>query len=262
MPHKLNAMTRIAVMSDLHLEKEDYQAPPMEVDLVVLAGDIIESQAGSPVEWAKRNLPENIPAIFVPGNHDFYRGRMGQLLGQWRKQAQDSHIHVLNNEAVDVAGLRVLGTPLWSGLELFRNPIHEAHLKRNLPMLMKDFAHIRKDNGRTWTTRNMLDAYAQSVAFLEKELADNEGALVVTHWPAHIESISPEFDGDILLPYFVNHLPHLVGKSGAWIHGHVHDRFCYRIGEDPSRGLVVCNPRGYPHEREAGSVYQPLIFKV
>lgn len=248
-------------MSDLHLERHPFQVPSFSADLVVLAGDIIESNAGSPVAWAKENLPDHTPVVFVPGNHDFYGGKKGKLLDAWRKQARGSHVHVLYNESIELAGMRVLGTPLWSGLALFRSPIHEAHLRRHLPMRVDDFTRIHQNNGRTWTTKDMLAEHALALDFLERELQVGPAPLVVSHWPAHSGSTSPEFDGDMLLPYFINHLPDLVGKSRVWIHGHVHDRFDYQTGISPGQGRVVCHPRGYPHEAQ-GRDYFPLLVEL
>lgn len=37
-------------------------------------------------------------------------------------------------------------------------------------------------------------------------------------------------------------------QSNLWIHGHTHSSIRARVGDDPEHGLIVCNPRGYPHQ--------------
>lgn len=63
---------KIAVYSDLHNEFSEFVPPMLDVELVVLAGDI--SVRGQGVEWA--NAAFDCPVIYVPGNHEFYRGAL------------------------------------------------------------------------------------------------------------------------------------------------------------------------------------------
>ena len=67
---------KIAVYSDLHNEFSEFVPPMLDVELVVLAGDI--SVRGQGVEWA--NAAFDCPVIYVPGNHEFYRGHLDRTL--------------------------------------------------------------------------------------------------------------------------------------------------------------------------------------
>ena len=252
---------RVALLSDLHVDTGDFVPAGFDADLVVMAGDVMDGPHESPVHWMLERLPEQIPAVFVPGNHDFYGGRRSKMLELWRRQARGSRVHVLYNQAIELAGLRVLGTPLWSGLALSRNPLHESHLKRTLNWQHRDFSMIYQDNGRLWTVRAMLAEHAKALAFLRAELArPGTPSLVVTHWPPHRDSAQAEFSDDPWAPYFVNHLPGLVTQAGLWVHGHVHGRCHYHVGQDPARGWVACNPRGYPSERRSRPPYAAQVL--
>lgn len=255
-------MPRLAILSDIHIErwKDAFQMPSIDADLLVVAGDVLEARVGSPVAWLLDNTHPNTPVIFVPGNHDFFGGVVDDLLSQWKREARGSHVHVLYNDQEEIAGLRVLGTTLWSGLALHRNPIHEAGLRRELPQKVKDFMHIRQDNRKTWSVRAMLKEHQNCVRFLTENLArPDPRALVVTHWPAHRQSMDPRFSGSMLEPYFSNHYPDMVSQAGLWIHGHTHHPFDYREGVEDSLGRVYCNPLGLPVERdEWGHPLEPI----
>lgn len=82
---------KILVYSDLHLEFSDFQPPPTEYDLVVLAGDI--SVRGRGVTWA--NDAFKCPVIYVCGNHEYYKGHLDRTMTKMRDAAAD-HVHILD----------------------------------------------------------------------------------------------------------------------------------------------------------------------
>jgi len=67
---------KIRILSDLHLEFQQWSPPKADADVVVLAGDIDVGIRG--VEWARRSFPSS-PVVYVPGNHEFYRCHMQDL---------------------------------------------------------------------------------------------------------------------------------------------------------------------------------------
>ena len=253
---------KIALMSDLHLDVGNFKVDPIEADLCIIAGDVCEVAAGSPIEWAKRNIP-NMPVYFIPGNHDFYGGRIGNVLNRWRKQVKNSNVHLLYNEVANFGSINIIGSPLWSGLN-WVDPIQYAHLIRILKFRIADFSCIYTSGGAGWEVSHMLYEFKVAVEFLERELAkqDDKFKLVVTHWAPSKQSISSQFEGEELNPYFINDLPDLVKKSNLWIHGHTHDPFDYRLGNDPNKGRVICHPRGYPSEFKKREKYKPKIIEI
>jgi predicted phosphodiesterase len=62
---------RIQVLSDLHIEFEDFDADTDAADVVVLAGDIHVKDKG--LRWAIENITDR-PVIYVLENHEFYGG--------------------------------------------------------------------------------------------------------------------------------------------------------------------------------------------
>ncbi|MBV8629118.1 MAG: metallophosphoesterase family protein, partial [Paraburkholderia sp.] len=69
---------KIRVLSDLHLESEEPELiPHAGADLVVLAGDIHNHAAG--LRWAAETFDDEVPVVYVPGNHEYYDGEFGAL---------------------------------------------------------------------------------------------------------------------------------------------------------------------------------------
>lgn len=68
---------RICVLSDLHLEFEHFEPAELDIDLVVLAGDIHTRERG--IRWANEVFSTEV--LYVLGNHEFY---LAILTGRWR----------------------------------------------------------------------------------------------------------------------------------------------------------------------------------
>ena len=70
---------KIRILSDLHLEFFEWTPPPVEADVVVLAGDIHVGVRG--LEWAQARFPST--HIVYAGNHEFYGARLHEMLTEW-----------------------------------------------------------------------------------------------------------------------------------------------------------------------------------
>src|SRR5882762_4300913 len=103
------------ILSDLHLEFGSFSLPRTEADVVVLAGDVHLGQAG--VTWARKQWPDT-PMVYVLGNHEFYREALPELTDRLRRLCEGSHIHLLENDLVEVAGVAFLGCTLWTDFDL------------------------------------------------------------------------------------------------------------------------------------------------
>ena len=109
---------KIRIYSDLHLEFGRYASYLNQrhgEDLVILAGDIHVGVDG--VIWAKHTFP-HVPVVYVMGNHEYYGENFDKLVEECKIVAQGSTVKVLEREALDVAGVRVLATTLWTDYEV------------------------------------------------------------------------------------------------------------------------------------------------
>ena len=103
-------MASIHILSDLHLEFEDY-FPSVEADIVILAGDIHVGTGG--FSWAREKFPDS-EIIYVAGNHEFYHYTYQTLLEQFRIEAKKYQIHFLEKDKIVLNGMRFLGCTMGS----------------------------------------------------------------------------------------------------------------------------------------------------
>jgi predicted phosphodiesterase len=232
---------KLHILSDLHTEFADFVPPASDADVVVLAGDIGVGTAG--LEWAARQFP-GTPVIYVPGNHEYYDHSL-DLIDDLRASAP-GHIHVLDNDALELGSVRFLGTTLWTDFLLYGEG--EAWFARQRAKRgMRDFTVIRNGD-RRFTPEDSVQLHEASRAWLDSELQSdfNGPTVVVTHhlpaWP----SISKRYVNDPLNPAFASSLEEIIeqNRPELWIHGHTHVPCDY----DLFATRVICNPRGYPGE--------------
>ncbi|MGD8842249.1 MAG: metallophosphoesterase [Gammaproteobacteria bacterium] len=246
---------KIHVLNDLHIEFGDFALADTAADVAVLAGDIGIGSLG--LEWIGRSFSDR-PAIYIPGNHEYYRHDL-DLLHTLKDRAPD-HVHVLDNDVVTIDGVRFLGTTLWTDFMAF-GAAGQYPAMQFARRGMADFSLITQQ-GRPFTPEDALQRHVDSRNWLESMLAqpfDGKTVVVSHHAPA-MGSVHPRFAGDRLTPAFVSDLETLMGgdRVALWIHGHTHDPFDYTV-----RGTrVVCNPRGYAPELLAAGFRPDLVVEL
>jgi Icc-related predicted phosphoesterase len=246
---------KLHILSDLHTEFADFSPPETGANVVILAGDIGAGLGG--IEWAARQFPDQ-PVIYVPGNHEYY-GQDITLVDVLRKQSPEN-IHVLNNDAIVLNGVRFLGSTLWTDFRL--NGESEAWYARQWARRsMEDFAAI-KLGGRSFTPEVSVGLHDASRAWIASQLAthfDGPSVVVTHHLPAAM-SVAKRYENDPLIPAFASRLEDVIERyqPDLWIHGHTHEPCDYELFGT----RVVCNPRGYPREKR-GTAFNPgLVFEL
>src|SRR5437660_11939945 len=106
---------RLHVLSDLHLEFALAKIPSTDADVVVLAGDVHIGREGR--RWIRSQFSEK-PVLYVLGNHEFYRQRLPELTETLKRETDGSNIHLLENTAVEIDGVRFLGCTFWTDFSL------------------------------------------------------------------------------------------------------------------------------------------------
>jgi Icc-related predicted phosphoesterase len=246
---------KLRVLSDLHTEFAEFSPPETDADVVILAGDIGVGLGG--IEWAARRFPK-APVIYVPGNHEFYDHDIG--LTDKLKAAAPPNMHVLNNDKVELHGIRFLGSTLWTDFNL--HGASEAWFaRRRAKRLMEDFTSIRND-GRRFTPEDSVELHDASKAWLVEELKGKfEGpTIVVTHHLPASTSVAKRYANDSLNPAFASSLEGLIEKHRPelWIHGHTHVPCDYELFNT----RIVCNPGGYPGENRRSEFKDDLVVSV
>jgi len=233
---------RLAIYSDLHLEFAPFEAQAAAADVVILAGDIGVGAEG--VRWASKRFPRQ-PVVYVAGNHEFYRGVVETTWADMRA-ACAPNVHLLENEAVELGGVRFLGCTLWTDYALFGTYTQLDAMDLAAGSLADHRLIEMTEAGatRTFLPKDALAQHVRSRRWLEAQLAQpfDGPTVVVTHHAPQRGSLAPHYARDLLSAAFVSELDPLLGKAALWIHGHTHTSFDYMI----SGARIVCNPRGYP----------------
>jgi predicted phosphodiesterase len=248
---------RVQYMSDLHLEFGDFTPAPTDADVVVLAGDIhVKAHA---LKWAQKHF--KVPVVYVVGNHEYYKNNLGRAPRKLKEAAQGRNIHVLDNEALVLNGVRILGTTLWTDFRLTGNqPLAEWDGMQT----MSDYTEIRNRVYHRLKPLDLLQEHVKAREFLESELATPfEGpTIVVTHHAPSVLCLAPKYlqNPSHLNASYASHLDRLMGKESVdvWVHGHCHDS----VDFEQYGTRVLCNPRGYVGHRINPKFDSSLTFEV
>ncbi len=238
---------KLWVLSDLHVELAEFEPPAVDADVLVLAGDI--DRADLVMEWIRAFF--DIPAVFVSGNHEIYGFDHGEACALMRRRARELGVHYLDNNSVVIeAGgerVRFIGSTLWTDFELFSSPT-KAELMALAERSIRDFHVITDGKGLLpFSPARTVELHQAARRFIATELSipfDGKTVVVTHHCPSW-QSVHPRYKDDLVAAAFASDLDYLVVKANLWIHGHTHHAVDARVGDDPERGRIVCNPRGY-----------------
>lgn len=246
---------KIQIVSDLHVEMADFVLPDTGADVVVMAGDIGVGLGG--LEWIV-GQGINKPVVYVPGNHEFYEYDLG-LIDVLKSEAPPN-VHVLNNDWIEIDGVRFVGSILWTDFLLF-GEADKFFAMQEAAKSMSDF-YLISIGGRRFTPQDAIGLHEQSRTWLEAVLAEPYPGrtVVVTHHAPSSASVHPRFARNLLTPAFASNLESMMGaeRVALWVHGHMHDLFDYEIYGT----RVVCNPRGYARYEFTNNFCPDFVVEV
>jgi len=244
---------KVLTLSDLHneiyrtkkLPVPDIEMDP-EVELLIFAGDIDTGVNG--IRWAiEQSNRLGVPAVYVPGNHEFYGKNYHSTLRKMEEETEDSNVTLLSDKAVVINGVQVIGTTLWTDFELHSRDNREYSM-REAGRIMNDYARIRMDVRGTYSRLKPLDTarlHSKAMKFMESVLDEEfDGQrLVVTHHAPSIESIEAHEKEALISAAYASDLSSTMRlyDIDLWVHGHTHHKVSY----DAEGTWVYSNPRGY-----------------
>ncbi|HWV04068.1 metallophosphoesterase [Ralstonia sp. TCR112] len=256
----------LLVLSDLHLEFSPLDIDTTEVDVIVLAGDIHLGKRGMPwIEAQSRGLP----VIYVPGNHEFYKGEHSRVLRDLRAAcAATPNVHLLDMDKIMIGDVEFLGATLWTDFALYGGAEEEVRAAESYAARgMTDFTGaIRFETRgvfRKLQPRDTARMHVVAREWLDEELTtpSRRRRVVISHHAPSARSVSPQFQDDPLTPAYASRMDEVIQLADLWIHGHMHESSDYSAGAC----RVICNPRGYaPKGRSTeNSAFDPrLILQV
>ncbi len=224
---------KIQFFSDIHLEFGGFDLTDTDADVIVAAGDIGVGLQG--IKWL---LELDKPTIYVAGNHEYYGGDIVHTRAAIAELTASSKVWFLENEAVEIDGVRFLGATLWTDY-LDGDADVMADAKRQ----MNDYQQIRCAS-RELTPEQLYDINWESRFWLSRELERpfQGKTAVVTHHAPTMQSWPESSTSDYSATY-CNRLDDFLSRYDIdlWIHGHVHEVSDYEHADT----RVLCNPRGY-----------------
>ncbi|MBQ0759791.1 metallophosphoesterase [Zhongshania aquimaris] len=253
---------KISITSDRHHEFGwDYltrDTLPVDADIYVLAGDIdVGTRA---LEWAA-SLGK--PVLYVPGNHEFYRGNLEQIEYAFREESKSyPNVDVLQNDVVVMGDTRFLGTVLWTDYEIYNNAEYGMTIAEHY---LADHRLITTGLGKNccfFSAKLAQQRHIRNRTWLEMELQKQWSGktVVITHHAPHSLSVNQRFSGDPLTPAFASDLTEILSTYDIdiWLHGHMHDPVNYTLFDT----RVICNPRGYEGTDETNNFTPNLIIEI
>lgn len=266
-------MTKVNVISDIHLEFADLKLPGGEV--LLICGDAVEARGIKPdmytgecprlMKWEtelkrpdrhyrffKEECAKYDHVLYIAGNHEHYGGKFDQTHDILRERLADCNVQILERDTVDIAGTLFVGTTLWSDTS---DPMVELVVKNS----MNDYHSITKKEfwgGQTTqvnyrklrpedTTREFLKS-RDYIDLIARENPD-KNIVVMTHHAPSAQSVDPMYQADKhreMNRAYYSDLDQLIldrPNIKFWCHGHTHSDHDYQIGEC----RVICHPRGY-----------------
>lgn len=243
---------KLHILSDLHLEIEDFTPARTDADLVILAGDIHAKTNG--IDWIKTHFPTT-PVLYVLGNHEFYGTAFPTLLDKIKEETKETHITILENESIEIGDIAFFGCTLWTDFEVMGNKVISCFdAQRFLPdyhhiRLSPSYRRLRPEDTIAWhhASKQVLNQWSRQPLGRKR--------VVITHHAPATGSLARRYRQDMLSAAFVSAMDEWIAASGLtlWVHGHTHDVFDYRLGST----RVLCNPRGYPAE---GVAFNPELI--
>lgn len=266
---------KLQILSDLHLETEDFDPEPAPgADLLVLAGDIDAT-------WAAyaRFAGWPTPVLVVPGNHEFDRRELRQALPAFRDHCARFGLQVLEcdqwlHTTDDGRAIRFLGTVRWSDFDVF-GPARQAKSIKAAGYFQKVMQ--ASCDGQVFDAQAVRAEALACRAWLQARLKPGgvagahapatptwDATVVITHFAPSLRSADPRYGMQPTTASFCNDDEELIGHVDLWIHGHVHWRSDYAMPRSPRAGAarVVCQARGLAHKGETEG-FDPLrLFGV
>lgn len=246
-------MTFIRLVSDIHLEFENYEIEPLPEDLetvLCLPGDIGLFKHKAFEEWMRRTCPRFHTVLHVAGNHEYYGSSLTNGLSKFKTKLADvSNFYSLDRDTFVVDDILFIGATLWTN---FHNGDPIAMM--NAESRMSDYKQIRigpstQPYKRKIRATDTSYDNIHSRDYIEHVLEDishtYRAVVVMTHHGPSYQSIAYSFKDSGLNDAYVNDLDDMIleYQPNFWFHGHIHSSMDYKIGETH----VVANPKGYPY---------------
>lgn len=255
---------RFQLLSDLHLETEDFELQPApDAELLVLGGDIDSTWQG-----LERFRGWPVPMLMVAGNHEFDGRELHTAWPALRNRCDELGITLLEQQSLVLTGrdgrrVRFVATVRWCDFDAFGAGQRDKALRAG-SYFMRVMRATR--GGHVFDAAQVRDEALACRAWLSAELArrgDWDATVALTHFAPSLRSADPRYGLQAGTASFCNADDELLPLAQLWVHGHLHCRHDYSVTQADGRiTRVVCNARGHVRRGEAEG-YDPLrVFEA
>lgn len=267
----------IREVSDLHLEfyydlynkngplaKQEVERilPPLQTDnntVLIIAGDLASACVSDRIVTFMELVVHRFKhVIYVLGNHEYYGYDINKSLSTIRDALATSSkvdmtkLTIAGNdiETVNIDDVTFHCGTLWTDYDR-GNPFSMLAARRS----MNDHRLIRDGEENIFLPEDAYNIHLKFVQDLIRRLEnkDNSKTVIVTHHMPSYQAVNPMYMANEALRAhngaYASNLDDIIMefKPAFWFFGHTHSAFEGKVGDT----LLVCNPLGYPQEKNA-----------
>ncbi|MEQ1716605.1 MAG: metallophosphoesterase, partial [Hyphomicrobium sp.] len=239
---------RCHYLSDLHLESQGFDWRLPKGDILIVAGDLCHARCLDPGRPDKYSIDQRTRVmrfidsalanfahvLLVAGNHDHYDGVFDETTDLLQRHLPG--VTVLDNEHVEIEGVRFFGTTLWSDFEGRSDACMNAVRRR-----CGEFFFVKKrtldSEGREslakFRPQDALQAFDASLMALKQSASSASGktTVVISHHAPSLQGMNPQFVGNGMDGAYASDLDRTIEsmeRVPVWVHGHTHIMRTYR----------------------------------
>lgn len=248
---------RCHYLSDLHLEAQPFGMSLPAGDVLIIAGDLCHARCLDPARTdgysvAQRDramrviddaLRKFAHVLLIAGNHEHYDSVFEDTAENLRRHLPG--VTVLDDEAVELDGIRFFGSTLWTDFEQ-RSDVAMAAVRRRMGEFF--FVKTRAGCGSgplvKFQPKDALRAHDASWAALRHAVGDASGkkTVVITHHAPSRLGLNPKFVGNGVDAAYASNLDAEIAafeNVPIWVHGHTHIAKTYRVGNTVVRSNAL-----------------------
>lgn len=259
---------KVRPISDIHLEFGEFNLPIMEDEseqVLCINGDLNPARCLWEVEKASKSTEYFFSSLqdrfkdvlYISGNHEYYHGDISKDDEEFKRICDVfGYTFLQNGESKEIDDTTFIGATLWTDFDQ-QDPDVMFLSKRSMNdyRCISDSSREPNPSEALWhsstpfTPRGALELHYKhkkkifEEIFIAKINNPDKKVVVMTHHAPHAKSIHPQYQNDMLNGAYYSDLEYEILKynPNLWMHGHVHNKFDYMVGNT----RVVCNPRGY-----------------
>ena len=256
----------IQLLSDLHLESEDFEPEPQAgAELLVLAGDIDSTWRGY-----ERFAGWPVPVLAVAGNHEFDGREINDAWPALRRHCGGLGITLLERDSVIQTSrtgrrVRFLGTVRWCDFDALGVAQRPRALRAGAYFQRVMSATL---GGAPFDAEAVRQEGLACRAWLAHALAEPaqgrwDATVAITHFAPSLRSADPRYGALPSTASFCNADDALLSAADLWLHGHLHCRHDYTVDHGQARGTrVVSQARGLEGKAETAGYEAGKLIAV